>query len=291
MYYPTGLPVYKTDDGQLKYITEHPKYEAYLQFMNQMYQKGYITAENFTFKNASESQAFVSSNKCFGYTWCGNNSIQLNALGQNSNPDVSWVAADPKLGGDDVRLVTSGTGWCGTFITKKNKNPDVMIKFLQFMYSLEGQRLSQWGREGIEWTLVDDGLPKFNDEWTAASLDEDIFYTKFNPGFFFGISPTVEAEGRALHATPEVHEYNAKVRDIVEIQPELNLSLPAADTDANIILTKLENMRQAEEVKCILSANDTEFKTNFENLIKQTQTIGIETVNNELNANMAKLSK
>lgn len=291
LYYPTGLPVYKTDDGKLKYITEHPKYETYLRYMNQMYQKGYITAENFAFKNASESQAFVTANKCFGYTWCGNPSARLNALGQQSDPNISWAAVDPKLGGDDARLVMAGTGWCGTFITKKNKNPDIMIKFLQFLYSVEGQRLSQWGREGFEWTMGEDGLPKFIDEWVEASLNQDVFYTKYNPAFYFGISPTVEAEGRALHDTPEIKAYNEKVRSVVEIQPELNLSLPAADTEAQTVLTKLENMRLTEEVKCILSANDEEFKANFENLIKQTKAIGVESLNENINANMAKLSK
>jgi putative aldouronate transport system substrate-binding protein len=291
MYYPTGLPVYKTDAGELKYITEHPQYESYLQFMNKLYQKGYVTAENFAFKNASESEAFVTSGKAFTYAHCGNNSVKLTSMGQAADPNTKWVAVDPKLGGDKVRLITSGTGWCGTFITRKNKNPEAMIKMLQFLYSLEGQRLSQWGREGIEWTMGDDGLPKFNDEWKEASLDQDLFYSKYNPAFYFGISPTVEAEGRALHDTEDVKEYNAKVRQLVEIQPELNLSLPAADTEANTILTKLENMRQTEEVKCILSANDAEFKTNFDNLIKQTKTIGVDAINSELNANMAKLKK
>jgi len=290
-YYPTGLPLYMTDDGKLAYITGHPNYKSYLEYMNKLYQNGYIIAENFAFKNASESQAYVSSNQCFGYTHCGNNSVSLNAQGQPTNPSTSWMAVNPKLGGDDVKLVTAGTGWCGTFITKQNEHPDVMIKFLQYMFSLEGQRLSQWGREGIEWTMGADGLPKFSDEWVEASLDEDLFNTKYCPRFFFGISPTVEAEGRALNDTPEVKAHNEKVRAIVEIQPELNLCLPAADTDASTLLAKLETMRQSAEVQCILSANDADFQTNYDNLIGQTQSIGVDKINEEFNANLAKLNK
>ena len=124
----------------------------------------------------------------------------------------------------------------------------------------------------------------------SASLTRIYFIPNLIQGFLRHISYSRKPRD-VLCMLPQRFTGTCKSQDIVEIQPELNLSLPAADTDANIILTKLENMRQAEEVKCILSANDTEFKTNFENLIKQTQTIGIETVNNELNANMAKLSK
>lgn len=291
MYYPLNLPVYKADDGQIKYITGHPKYKNYLQFTNKMYQNGYFTAENYAFKNASESEAFITAGTCFSYAHSSNGAVQRNAMSQKTNPNITWKAVNPTLGGADVQLISSGTGWCGTFITKKNKNPDVAIKFLEYMYSLEGQKLSEWGREGIEWKMGDDGLPKFIDEWKTATLDNAIFYTKFNPAFIFGITPTVEAAGRALNDTDAVSEYNAKVRAAVKIQPELNLVLPKADTDTYNTLTKLEAMRVTQEVKCILSANNTEFETNYANLIKQTESMGVADLNKAFATNLKNLPK
>jgi putative aldouronate transport system substrate-binding protein len=291
MYYPTDLPVFKTGDGKIRYIAEHPNYKTYLQTMNQMDQKGYITADNYAVKNASETQAVVAANKAFAYAWCSDSTVQLNAVGQKADPSISWVMVNPTLGGDKVHLITSGTGWSGTFISKKNKHPDVAIKFMQFMSSLEGQRLSEWGREGIEWTMGSNGLPKFNDDWLASSKDDKIMYTKYTPAFIFGITPVVEAEGRALNDTDAIRAYNAKVRAVVEIQPELNLSLPKADSDASVILSKLEAMRRSQEVKCILSKTDAEFETNYADLIKQTGTIGVAALDDALNTNLANLPK
>lgn len=179
----------RLDDGSIIFMTSSPQYIDFLRFANTCYRNGFISADNFAFKDDSQSLQIAVTGKAFSYCWyTGNNTAeQLTSLTQkNGDPDALWQHAAPLV--DDAKLYMAGIGWSGVFITKNCKDPARAIKFMQWMFSDEGQRLTQWGREGIDYTLDDNGCPVFSDEWNEARNDERIFYEKYNPAFYFGIS-------------------------------------------------------------------------------------------------------
>lgn len=63
----------------------------------------------------------------------------------------------------------TGGGWSGVFITKNNKNLEASIKFMEYLFTEERQKLGMWGREGIDWNMHQDGYPEFT--YDRANID------------------------------------------------------------------------------------------------------------------------
>jgi putative aldouronate transport system substrate-binding protein len=91
-------------------------------------------------------------------------------------------------GEDNLPKVSSdyGTGWSSCFISTNCENPGRAICFMEFMKSPFGDKLTQWGIEGVHYELVD-GLPK-NLESFQNRPDEEkgSDYTGIGPWYLQG---------------------------------------------------------------------------------------------------------
>jgi putative aldouronate transport system substrate-binding protein len=260
-------------------------------YMNKLYQNGCLIAENFALANGNEARKYPDSAKAFVYVEnTMDPSSTLDPKTQQVVPEATWAAL-PNIVGDKLTLVKGSNGWAGTFITKKCKNPEAAIKFLEFMFSEEGYKLGQWGREGIEWTVGANGIPQFSDEWLEAAKDEKIQFEKYNPSWLFGNTAISEGTGRALNMTPELEAINKEIRQAIVINPAIDWSLPQADTDERIILDKIQVMLNEEVPRCILSKTDAEFEANYANMIAHGKQIGSEKLNEFLNTTYQRVIK
>lgn len=268
----TNASFIETSDAKVIHQLNDPKYLEFLKLMNKYVRKGYISPDNFSVTE-NDSKALVSNAKCFSGTYYTQGELyRFGEMSKKVDPNAEIRESAPLGTGT---YAVNGIGWAATFITKKNKNPDKAINFVKYLFSEEGQKLGEWGREGQEWTMGDDGLPKFSDEWIKASSDDKVFYTKYNPAFFFGTSACTESEGRISTLPKDYLEPYAKIRAMVKVAPWMTAALPKGDAQEKVILDKITDLVTNSEVKVILSNSDEEFNNNFQGMLKNADQIGI----------------
>lgn len=267
------------DNDQCEIVAKTEPFKQYLSYCNNMYRKGYINADNFSW-NTSDMVSAFGSGKAFasiGNTQTGNrpptgSGSYLQML-QEVAPNAQLREMKPL---SDYPLINSEVGWCGTFITKNNKNVEASIRFLQFMYSEEGQKLSQWGREGSEYVIDENGVPVFSEEWKKANEEgklNEIYCTNFH----LGGSKILEAESRCAIEGEEFVESNKAIRESYTNEPWYVYSAPkTSDGDYKVIYDQMVDLVRSAQAKIILSEDDSEFEKNYNEFIEQLNKIGVD---------------
>ena len=283
-----GNTYQELEDGSVVHYTSAPQYKEYMQFANEMAQKGYMTAEAYANENENDSHQQAYSGNCFAYTWYLSPASlqQMNTETQKINPDAQWAVMRP-LGQANYN---TSKGWGGLFVSKSCKNPEKAIQFIQYMFSEEGRHLSKWGREGIEWTMGEDGLPVFSDEWKATKAEgTEAMNKKYNQYFYFGVTGVDELLGDYVDMSEEDLADCTAYKDGYLNYPEIAIATPVSSSDEGVIEAKLKEMLKAEEAKVIFSANADEFEKNYANLQENAQKIGVEQLNSYMTEKVAEV--
>lgn len=267
------------DDGTIITFVNHPAYKDFCKFVNNLYRNDLIMADNFAMDDA-ERKALMQNAQCFA--WVGFTQGELYRYGQMSktvDPNAEWAEWKVLTNGDSTKLGRSyitSNGWAGTVITKDCKNPEAAIKLMQYLFSPEGGRLGQWGREGIDWVMGDDGFPVFSEEFLAAAADENVLYGKYNVGFYMGTSGADEATGRIGQIPADYRAVYESFKDIIYVCPWYGYAEPKGDSLEKQILTKIRDLKESAEVTIFLSESDDEFEANYEQFVNDCKTIGVE---------------
>ena len=148
---------YEDESGNVVAAFKNPEYLTFLKWLNEMYQKGIITRESFTYTE-DQLNAIRDGGQAFNYV---NNATDLGRVPAGA-PDTYYEAVPPfktmKMTQQD------NMSWLSTFISSNCKDPAAAIKFLQYISSEEGDRLTQWGIEGRDWEWGEDGNPRVTQE-------------------------------------------------------------------------------------------------------------------------------
>jgi putative aldouronate transport system substrate-binding protein len=274
------------ENGKIVYYTNSRNYRNYLRYVNGFYRKGYMMADNYSLTDA-DIKALFQNGECFSLSHCTSGEIyQFGEMAKSADPKA--YGREIALLNPDTKYYNTGTGWAGVVISRNCKNPEAAIKFMQYMWTLEGMRLSEWGREGIEWTMGSDGLPQFSDEWTDASRDANLFYAKYNPNYFISMDMVVEVDGRMAVLPPDFRAIYRELGAYVYVCPWIGAATPKADGEEKNILTKLNDMVKNAEVKCFLAENDTEFDRYYRELMDNAKTIGVDRLEAYMNQQVSK---
>ena len=158
-----------------KHVTDEEK--EYFKWLCRMYNEG-ILDPNFATQTDDDYIAKVASGRVVAITDAEWHYSQCEAtLVADGKVDQTYVGLPVTLREDQVEkaLLYQGTtvGW-GIGITKSCEDPVRAIKFLDYLFSDEGQILYHWGIEGENYFLDDDGQPYRTDEEVAkAQSDPD----------------------------------------------------------------------------------------------------------------------
>lgn len=262
------------DDGSVVHFTSHPQYKEYCRFINSLYRQGYIDADNFSISE-SDTKTLVQNAQCFAFTGYSQGEMyRFGEMAKKVEPNAKIMESKPL--DTKGKYYINSIGWSGLAITKNCSDPEKAIKMMEYLFTDEGQKLGEWGREGIEWTMGDDGYPVFTEDWLSASTDESTFYKKYNPAFFFGTSAAVEATGRIAVLPEDYRAVYQDFRPLMDYCPWMRYAEPKGDIEEKTILTKLTDLRDSNEVKVFLSASDEEFEKNYEEYIANARQIGVE---------------
>jgi putative aldouronate transport system substrate-binding protein len=269
--------LYVNDDGQVNYYIEHPGMLEVYKYINRLYRNGYLIAENFAFKDPLMDNEYVINGTAFAHAENTNDIDDQNGQIRSNGDDYSYTQLMHTLS-DAAKTTYASVGWAGVFITKNNKDPESAIKFMQFMFTEEGQKLGFWGIEGKHY--------KYNTEEKYPEL----LYTK-------GDSEYVNAEGigfwglmsnSAALEQVQMNTESAKVKklatDIALFVPELGMLIPDSDSDEGIILTKLKEMIATEEVNIYMANSDEAVLGAYNEMMNKAEQIGLATYKEWLNA-------
>jgi putative aldouronate transport system substrate-binding protein len=165
------------EDGKVAFAPAQEKYKEGLKWIKGLYDQGLIDPAAFTQPSDQYKQMGMSEEAIIGVGAAG----APIAFTQMGSERMGEYVAVPPLTGPDGTCYTAYnpigmTG--GAFaITNANKNPVETIKWIDYLYSEEGTRRANEGREGEEWIKPEEGVLGINGEqakWLRASSLSDV---------------------------------------------------------------------------------------------------------------------
>ncbi|OMF46973.1 hypothetical protein BK138_32675 [Paenibacillus rhizosphaerae] len=253
--------------GKIEYYLRQDSVRDSMLYMNSLYRNGFVTSENFAYKNESETEQMMLSGKGFAYTWTYSGADRLTA---DSKGKLKFVQLAEPLS-PKASIVSTGTGGLGIYVTKDNKNLEASVRFLKYLFSEDGWRLAEWGIEGKDWTWNDAGYPVFNYD------PQDLTVLKQKGVYWWGV-PTETGVGMALGSYKEGSETTRQGEaydKIISFNPAIGMISPDTDSPEQIIQTNIDNMVKTEVTKVYLAPSAVEAQKAYDELIKKAEKIGM----------------
>lgn len=178
------------DGDQVRLPYRDPNYKKALQYVNSLYRKGLLTDSLLIQRQSQIDQRLNNAEYFCTGEYTSNIHTQLNpSLRQNFGEEIQYEILDPAFAAEGVTPqypTVKSKGWMTAVITKNAKQPDRLIKFLEFCYSELGQRTMIMGKEGETYDMVD-GVPKMREEYIQLKLENNtqelnkLGFTNFAP--------------------------------------------------------------------------------------------------------------
>lgn len=255
-------------DGSLVYYLRQPGLLKSLLYMNSLYRNGYITSENFAYKNETETEQMMKASKAFSYTWTYSGADRLNSIAKEEG--LSFVQLAEPLS-PEAAIYSNGTGGLGLYVTRSNKKLEDTVRFLKYLYSDEGWKTAQWGIEGKDWNMNPAGYPEF-------TFDMNDLETLKKKGVYWWGVPTETGVGMALSgykAGSETTRQGEQYSKIIKFNPAIGMINPASDSPEQIIRTNIDTMVSTEVTKVYLSPTEDEAVKAFNELMAKAEKIGM----------------
>ena len=146
------------DETKVRYVYTTDEYRKMLSYLNKLYTNNLIDSNIFSLKTSS-MVALGSQNQIFGLAY-----HSLAAAGVDEN---DYIGMDEPIQGPDgyKDWNTTDSGiYRGAFVISANcKQPEMLIKWVDNLYSFEGSLLINFGKEGEDWHYNEQNLPTWND--------------------------------------------------------------------------------------------------------------------------------
>lgn len=198
---------------------------------------------------------------------------------------VSLYPDNPNYGKAWQEVVNGNTpdlGWGVYGVSSKVKNPEELIKFIDYQYSDEMIQLITWGIEGTTYTIGEDGVPTFVDSLKTAKdpwLEGDKYGMRASRNHNPGLQMVSDARAFVDFAATDYTVFNGKYEEVPIEKAEFLTSLPMPENDyvpswlsePSIQLTGSESQRVSEimnPIKTFVTEEQAKFvagKNSFDN--------------------------
>lgn len=257
-------------DGKVDYAIRQPEMLDFFKFMNRLYREGDVLAENFAYTNDQIDDQYATSGKAFAHMHTVSIADSDNSKVKNAGGSYTFKML-PSAISKNTKAVSTGLGFAGTFITKNNKDPEASIKFLEYLASDEGKKLTMFGVEGEHWTWNDEGYPNLKYDPSDADFVNSNgikWWYLYNDGVTEGMLSYVPGTQK----TKALMERKA----FTVYKPEIGLIQLQPDSDEKTIKTKIDEMIKNEKVKIYLAKSEEEAVANYESMVKNAEKIGLD---------------
>ncbi len=165
-----------TYEASLYQDTEFAK--TYYKKLNEMFHKGIISAETFT-QNYDQYLAKIATGRVVGmFDQYWNFQSGEKPLKTEEKWERTYVALDITYEGYKGWYLDAPTftGGNGMGLTTACKDPERALQYIDMMLTEDMQKLLQWGIEGVNYQVGDDGLYYRTEEQRAQSRDQAWIY-------------------------------------------------------------------------------------------------------------------
>ncbi len=277
-----GIPMstfYDTGDGTLAFNLRYPDMLDFYKTVNRWYREGYLMSENFAFKTEDESKEPLFSGKAFasfGYT---NNADNYNPTILANGDDFQFMQFSGIIS-DKAKVYNTNAGGRGLYITRSCSNLEAAYRFVATAYSDEGKKLLNWGVEGTDYTIDENGYPKFNyDKESDADLKpRGLKYWGWMVCDAYVVGVTNYNTGGEMLPALE------SMATITERNPVLGMITFEPDSDESVILSKINEMITTEQIKVYMAASEEECEQAFQTMLSTAESIGMQTLEDYANS-------
>jgi putative aldouronate transport system substrate-binding protein len=265
------------DGDKVYYGLSQPGLVEYYKLYNRLIREGYVNIESLTYEPEQFFQ-IVRSGQAFSASYNSGLADDCNRVFQEQGIDGWFVPIlNPlKVDGElKYKLYQWSVGWSSCFITKKCKNPGRAIRYMQFLKSPEGDQLTQWGIEGVHYTLTEDGLLKRPEGFDQLTTQEH----GIGPWYFqaSGLGEGVVVSSAKINRP----EFSQNVDLLRALKPHvirdfaMNFVNPQPETEEMNILVKLNDLVTNSQPDILTSASEEEVELKFNELLKNAEAIGV----------------
>lgn len=284
-WYGVSSEQYDEGTGAFQYESTTDSYKDFLAYCNKLYRAGYITAEDYANENEADGHQKAYNDGCVFYAWflSGSNLTQLQT---NATKDTAeWSILAP-LG---EAPIGSSRGWAGAFISKNCSDPKAAAAIVSYLNTVEGSRMAMWGVEGEDYTLDEDGVPQFSDNYLSARANTDKFYSEYNTYFYFGSSNINEIymnySGMEEDKLKQFTAYSKGYKNY----PALGIAKPVSTSDEGVIKSKLDEIKKNYEAKVVFTDTDEAFESGYKEYMDALKKTGVERYNEYMTKKIAEV--
>jgi len=272
---------YIGDDNKVHYGPYEENYKAGMSNIAKWYKEGLIDKEIFTRGNNARDVMFNGNLGGSIHDWFASSS-NFNVSAQGSVPGFSLLPfAPPASASGKVQEVTkrdtfNGRGWS---ISSSAKNPETLMKYIDFWWSEEGRRMFNFGIEGETYTMVD-GKPIFTEEVLKQPSVVDYLASQYGSQLLWGAHQDYEYEVQWSNKVAvegiKMYTDNGYINKNFQVPP-LNFSMEAQNR-LKEILPPIQTYVSENGQKWVMGGEDVD--ANFDKFNKRLKDLGIEEVLN-----------
>ena len=224
-------------DGEITYEPLTENYKNAVKNLAQWYKEGLIDPEILT-RGMSARDTLLSNNTGgFTHDWVSTGNYN-DSLGEEI-PGFQMTAIAPlKDQNGNVKERDYRYAECGWGISSQCKDPESVIKFMDFMFTEEGSDLMNWGIEGKTYTVDDKGNKAFTEEVFNSGLAPVEYLRSLGSQYRAGYVQAADYEyatmneaGKAANELYDAHDEWFKAPKL----PELELSTDGMDEYKSIM--------------------------------------------------------
>ena len=274
----------KDDEKVLTYPMRDPGFIEAFRFVNRLQKEGLFDSQQLIAKQEQYEEKIYGGQYIVSSAFMNNIYTMYNPKIESTiGADKKYTILEPiKVGGQEPRYPAQRLmGWQGFFITKNAKQPDRIIKFLEYAWSDEGQMDLRYGKEGETYDMVD-GLPQHKPEVKELELsDNAAWYNKYG----LTASTLMWRAGQLWD--------DAEKRDFMKNQPEqyaakemiakynfdgntlgLDNIEPEGSTSEGVINAKIKDLWNKTIPKLVLAKSDAEFDKVYADFVADMDKVG-----------------
>lgn len=275
--YDVRQDFYKEGDT-VKYGQIQDGFKKYLELMHDWYAKGYISKD---FVSASNVDTMFSMDQIGTYDKpivAAYNFGKKEGYTVVSSP-YPRQTADQFLHWDSYKASVVGKTmvYGCVSVTASCKDPDMAVKWLNFLFTKPGMTLSNWGIKGLNYDVVDGKNQYLPAQWDYNGISQEglNYYFKSHNAATYADPDTLEHAN--LLKSPEAAairmEYDDdKLLDSALYLPSVSLTAEESDTRAKI-MTDIDTYVDEMVLKYIIG---TESLDNWDTFVKTVQDMGID---------------
>lgn len=147
-------------DGKVRFVADSDGWREGLRYVNRLYTEGLIAPETVTQSPNQLLQMGENPGKVIlGAAFAGNASNTIFTIGDEDGRYVNWEPMEPLEGPDGLKQVplNSQHATLEAFITSSCESPELVVRWFDYFYSLEGNLSQTNGIPGEAWSVPDEG--------------------------------------------------------------------------------------------------------------------------------------